>query len=218
MIIIPDNRNQYQHLLIFVSLWHALFLLWAVSSTEAADDQSKAAERYSLAAAAVSTAIVSQRLEDIDAARKMLNRLPEPGDPTTTNSLNVNTSLSLWIRLLNGTAAAVDPKFDSSDRPVARPAPPLPYNSGISPEAIPDPVARKKYEEALHSNEMKRQAFDFQLRIQNMRKSLLGEVKNFLHNTLSSKRSTKDALQEQILKKVKDETDRKELLQKIGEF
>jgi hypothetical protein len=69
------------------------------------------------------------------------------------------------LRWLTAMAATADPHFDESKRPARQASPPAGYPSGVSPEAIPDPDERKRYQDAIARNDAAIHVFMHQARL-----------------------------------------------------
>jgi len=72
------------------------------------------------------------------------------------------------------------PDFDFSKIPPWGVAPPLPYDSGISPSCIPDPAARRVYEDALRKNAEEKARYSFQLRTKSLDATLTPVITGYL--------------------------------------
>jgi hypothetical protein len=120
--------------------------------------------------------------------------------------------LHFWRRINE----QIDPKWKSSDRPVANIMPRSGGISGMSPEAIADPKQRAEYESDIRKNKEKTEHFNQQVKARNFQKDFLPELKNAITSAYNISPTTEDdfdMLKAYLRIYVSDEKLRKELFE-----
>jgi hypothetical protein len=120
-------------------------------------------------------ALVQEALEAIEAA--------EQGVPAGDTEAR-KRGLALWLFFFAALDRNIDPQWDPKEVPVTGVIPPpshgIAYPSGVSPSAIPDPVARAEYEQALKASKDHAERYRVQLLLRRIDERATAAVERLL--------------------------------------
>ena len=120
-------------------------------------------------------ALVQEALEAIEAAEQEV-----PAGDTEARK----RGLALWLFFFAALDRNIDPQWDPKEVPVTGVIPPpshgIAYPSGVSPSAIPDPVARAEYEQALKASKDHAERYRVQLLLRRIDERATAAVERLL--------------------------------------
>lgn len=136
-------------------------------------------------------ALVQEALEAIEAA--------EQGVPAGDTEAR-KRGLALWLFFFAALDRNIDPQWDPKEVPVTGVIPPpshgIAYPSGVSPSAIPDPVARAEYEQALKASKDHAERYRVQLLLRRIDERATAAVERLLADTYTNSERDRQEFEE----------------------
>jgi hypothetical protein len=103
-----------------------------------------------------------------------------------------------WLRVLAALDRHLDPSWNPQDVPQVSLTPPpaggVTFPSGVDPAAIPDPAARREYEQALQEARNKADAYRFQLELRRADERAMAGLARFLADSYRDAETSRDEL------------------------